>query len=317
MMTKQLPINKGLPLQPSQPAVSVTPAMQRALAKKQAITSLSLPLQPIEPSHNMSDYGFLFLGERGIGKTTLSSMFPNPLHLMFEPGGTSLRIRRVAVNSWEEALRYRDLVLSTKGYCNNVVVDTSYMSYEYCFAYKLNEFGISDPKDEGWGNAWKLIEKEFRDWYYSFLNNGIGVICIAHTEEKDIKQKVRLPNGKMSWEVVGTKLRTEIGAQATRLFKAIIDLEGYYYQDWNRNGKRFLRIKANEMIECKNRIDGHFLFTDGTVMEEIPMGISKQEAYANLCKGFNNQFTKGEFEQYTPLQIESPSSSGKLLKRLT
>lgn len=323
MQVQQRPIRKTLTASPeapsssdAKPAAKMTPALQKALAKKAALDSLSLPEVAQEPSHNMADYGFLFLGERGVGKTTLASMFPNTFHLMFEPGGKSLRIRSRPVLTWEEALRYRDMVIAKPGYCDNVVIDTCYMSYERVFEYKLKEFGISDPKDEGWGNGWKLIEKEFRDWYYSFLNNGIGVICIAHTEEKEIKQKVKQPNGKYAYEVVGTKLRTEVGAQASRLFKAIIDVEGYYYQDFERSGQRFLRIKESDWVVAKNRIDGHFLFKNGEVMEEIPMGNSKEQAYANLCKAFNNQFTKEEVPQAQKPILSTPARTGNtVLKR--
>lgn len=270
--------------------------------KQIELSNLILPNEPNEPSDNISDYGFLIQGERGIGKTTLSSMFPNVLHFAFEPGVKALKIRSVSIKSWDEALHYRDLILKTPGYCDNIVVDTVYMSYELCYNYKLEKFGINDPKDESWGTAWKFIEKEFRDWYFSFLNAGIGIICIAHTEEKEIKRRVLQANGKYSFESVGCKLKTEIGAQASRLFKAIIDLEGYYYQDWDQNGKRFLRIKESDYVVAKNRIEGHFLYNNKEPMEIIPMGINKKQSYNNLCKAFNNEFKKEELSQVNTIK---------------
>lgn len=270
-----------------------SPALQRALEKKAMYDNIILPEEAQEPYTEMGDYAFLFAGERGIGKTTLASQFPNAFHMMFEPGGKSLAIRCKNIIEWKIALKIRDLILKTPGYCDVVVIDTGYMSYEQCYAYKLNEFGITDPKDLGFGNAWKFIEKEYRDFFYSFLLNNIGIIVITHTEEKEIK-KSENKNGKREWVTAGTKIKSEIGSQANRLFKAIIDVEGYYFQDWNNNGKRFLRIKESEDVQAKNRIEGHFLYTNNSQMELIYMGESKEEGYNNLKKAFNNEFTKQE-----------------------
>jgi hypothetical protein len=252
---------------------------------------MDLPDTPSEPSTNLGDYSFGFMGERGIGKTSTAAQFDKPFFFMFEPGAKSLRLMRLPrkednwILTWPRFLKGLDMLTEKlakdPNYCRTIVLDTGYMAYERCYEYMLDKLELDDPRDQAWGNGWKMIEREFRDVHDRILFElNCGLVVITHTEIQDINVKM----GKQLVKV-GEKLKMQLGKQAFKLYKALLDVEGYI------DNNHVMRIKANELVEAKNRIDGHFVWPDGSFIEEIPLGNSPKEAYAAIVAGFNNKPT--------------------------
>jgi hypothetical protein len=94
-----------------------------------------------------------------------------------------------------------------------------------------------------------------------------------------------------------------------------MDVEGYYHIDWERGGERCLQIRPSEFADAKNRIEGHFDFADGKPMEFVPMGFSKEQAFQNFERAFNNQWTQAEIQKGGQKAGKSQELTGKGLSR--
>lgn len=241
------------------------------------LESLALPSRASVPVEDLCGYTYLFFGERKIGKTTLSAQFPDPFFMMFEPGGRALSIKQADIQTWPEFLQYIALLEANPGYCKTIVIDTGYMAYERCFEWCLTALGLEDPRDEGWGNGWKAIDREFRQAHQRLFNIGIGVIITAHSELREIKAF----DGTLTDKVV-----TQLGKQATRYYAGTVDVIAYYTYD--RTGARVLQIRGNQDVEAGTRIKGHFQYDNGQPVIQIPMGTTEEQGYANLRAAFDN-----------------------------
>jgi len=238
-----------------------------------------LPTAPSVPSENVGDYTWLIYGERKIGKTSLCARFDDPFFIMFEPGGRGLRLRQQFVQNWDQFLDVLALLEAQPDYCRTVVIDTGFMCYERCFQAGLKEMGIDDPRDAGWGSAYKLIEREFISAYERLEAIGTGIVVTAHSEMREVTHRSGLKYDKMV---------TQLSKAANRWFAGTLDVIGYYHYDEVAN--RVLTIAGTSEVEAGARCEGHFKYEGtGNPIETIPMGTSPDEAYANLVKAFMNE----------------------------
>jgi hypothetical protein len=240
--------------------------------------------EPIEPCTDLSQASFLIHGDRKIGKTSLLAEFPDPYFLMFEQGGKFLRIRQTYIESWDYFLDVLDALEqkfeANPEYAKTIIIDPGYLMYERCFEYILRINNITDVRDEGWGNGWKMVEAEFRKQNTRLLHLPAGYVVIAHT---DVEERTTPSGVKFSKNV------TQLQKQARKWFEGFVDIITYYtYDDF---GKRIMRIRGSKDITAGVRVDvdSFFKYSNGNRIETIGMGNTAKQAYKNFTLGFSNQ----------------------------
>lgn len=250
-----------------------------AVVEESPEVELTLPKERSKPCDKLQDYSILLYGEKKIGKTSLSSMFKKAFFMLCEPGGKALSLYSRPVRNWLEFKTYVRLIIKSKEF-ENVVIDTADYSYEYCFDYVCKKMVIDHPSDEAWGKGWKAVKKEYANEINKLLHSGKGVIFISHAREEEVTKR----GGEKFDRTAST-----LAGQAKELLEGLVDVWAYYTYEGDQ---RVMIIQGDDYIDAGHRIEGRFLYTDGTPIRRIPMGNSKDEAYQNFVDAFENKLTK-------------------------
>lgn len=243
-----------------------------------AYADYKLPSEPTPAREELSDFLLLIHGEKKIGKTAIASMFPDVFFLFFEPGGRGLSLTGETIVSWDHFLAISKALVKSKRF-KTVVVDTVDEMFKMCDAWSRKRLGIEHPSDLEWGKGWSFVEDQFRNAMFGLQRMGRGLVLVSHTEEKEVKRR----NGTSY-----TRIQSSCPGAARRYVDATADVWMYAHFDGDR---RVLQIVGDELVSAGHRLEGHFNYTDGEPMTEIPMGRNRAEAYKNLVAAFENRFT--------------------------
>lgn len=238
-----------------------------------------LPDERSVPCESLQDYSQLLYGAKKIGKTTLTSMFPKAFFYLCEPGGKALSIYGASIKNWLDFKGYTRLIEKDKKF-KNVIIDTADFMYEMCSEYVCKKLVIDHPSDEGWGKGWKAVKKELATEIMKLLHSGKGVILISHSREEEIKKKEGDAYNRTS---------STLSGQAKELLEGLVDIWSYYTYE---GSKRVLYIQGDDYIDAGHRLEGRFIYPDGTPIRKIPMGDSKEEAYENFVSAFENKLPR-------------------------
>ena len=252
------------------------------MALKKGIEEFELPTGKSIPLTEMEAFTWFIYGERKIGKTTLVDEFEDVYFLMFEPGGSALAINQTYVRDWRFFVNKIIPKLEKRpNYCRAVCIDTGFMCYERCVEFCMKELELESPSDEAWGNAWKYIAKEFRDAHQRLIDAGFSIICVAHSELLTIKKR----NG-----LEYTRVRVNLGKQATAYYGGTFDVVAYYHYD--ESGNRVLQIRGDAEVDAGLRIKNHFNYTNGEHIKILPLGDEDEaDAFRRLKIAFNNKLS--------------------------
>lgn len=153
-----------------------------------------LSITPNVISESLNDKIFLFYGEAGTRKTSVAAQFDKSILAAFEIGYKFISgVRAQPLQSWTEFKQFlRELKKDeVKGAYKTIVIDTVTLAYSSCTEYVLNQFGVSDPGDIGFGKGWRAVRKEFEKSILSIPQMGYGLILIAHADEMEENGNIR------------------------------------------------------------------------------------------------------------------------------
>lgn len=260
--------------------------------------SVSLPTEKTKPVSGIQNYAIYIYGKTGIGKTSFTSMFPNALHLFYEPSGDALSIFSREPKNWDEFLAYIALLEDQKASgtlkFETVIIDIIDLCFQQCLQYVCKPMGVDWPPSD-YGKTWNKIKEEFRNALYR-IKRVTGLVMVSHCTEKSIE--------RMDGNTYDTLVPT-ITNSGNDVISKFCGMQCFYTM--KSTGQRVLAIDVNNDSEAKNRVKGHFLYTDGSRMPEIPMGKSEEESWKNFNSAYNNKFKRPTQTTQTTTSTKKPT----------
>ena len=263
------------------------------------------------PPENFDSYVRVIYGQKGIGKTTSCSTFPDSLTLMIEPKRRGLKIRQLPLeaydaksirdgspDTWQKLVNTMDRIIDDPTVkCLNF--DSIDLTYKACYYSVCARRNIDSPEGAGRSSSdvWLEIEAEFAGFMNSVNDSGMGINFISHNKERETK------------DIVGGKLgmvEPSCSPACLRYLKQAADIVlflGKY------DGKRacMVRDESNEAFVSPGP-EGHFMQPNGKEISifEIPnyVGGEGTTPYEAFVKAFDNELwdmdtLDEEKEEYT------------------
>lgn len=240
------------------------------------------------PPSNLSDYTILIYGEKGIGKTSLLSQFPDSLVFMFEPRRRNLEISQVWQNQDKTGpLDWETFEIATKELLEQgpddsgfrtLAVDSLDRAYRRCLEAVCAEAGISHPQEANdYGKTWEKIKDRFETTLASLIHAGYGLTLTSHGKVHRREPPLGDPFDQQ-------------GLTASSSAKDVADVlcDFVVYYGYHGNSRTFT-VRGNQAVYASCGVAKRFLDPDGNKLQTIDAGESPEEAYQNLVDGFNNK----------------------------
>jgi hypothetical protein len=274
----------------------------RARDKEDGEEKFRLPTERSVPSDDLGAYTWLIFGEKKIGKTSLTALFGETLHLFTEPGGKALKVYPVVVDNWRKLQKAIRALAKDKKF-DTVVIDIVDKLWPMSEDYVCEKLVIKDIADEEWGKGWRAQKREFERQIDALLNIGKGVVFISHAMEAEVETRDGETYDRMQ-PTMHKKMRETI--------EGVVDIWAYYTYDKRR---RVLQILGDDHVSAGHRLEGRFQTPDGRPIRRIDMGTSAKQAYANVVAAFNNEYEPAkERDIDTPEEEDAPKKRKKKFK---
>lgn len=259
------------------------PSAALKTVKPKSAISVSLPTEFSDISTEVSDFTFFIYGHQKIGKTSFSCQFPEPLHIMMEPGAKRYKVKAMYPETWEEFEAIIKALETGENTFKTVVIDTVDILWEKCTEYICRQAGVELLKDIGFGDGYARARQAMRKALIKIANK-YGLICFSHAKDKKLEKVSANQFNSVDYT------HPSCGNACSEVLSKWCDLTGYYFIGEDK--KRYLRVTPSGDIEAGNRIDDCFLYDDGSKISDIPMGDSPLEAYENFISSFKNELPK-------------------------
>ena len=163
-------------------------------------------------------------GPEGIGKSTFSSRFPDPIFIDTEGSTNDMDVARLPrPTSWTMLFEEIDYIKNTPGICRTLVIDTIDWAEQLCVDHVCAKHNKSGIEDFGYGNGYVYTKEEFG----RFLNRltdvieaGVNVVLTAHAQLRKFEQ----PDEMGTYDRWELKLGKKTQSQTSPLVKEWVDM---------------------------------------------------------------------------------------------
>lgn len=265
--------------------------------------TIKLPTKANVPPADIEAYSWFFYGEKGIGKSTLASMFPDvKAHFMWEVNRRGLKIpvipdptRNEAPLTWARHKEYLQLLLENEspGRIVEDTLDVCAKAWEEHWAKEKGVTNLLAVRDHG--KTWNTC---MDDWYNTFNNllyAGWRFTFVSH-----VRKRPRVIRGLTREEMqdaidegrVTDETQPSARPWAVNWTKEPAAYAGYY--GWYGD-ERILQIRGSGTVyAAAENSEDHFLQPKGhedagQPYHAIPMGTSKEESWKNLKAAWDNK----------------------------
>ena len=228
---------------------------------------MALPTEKSKKIIDLNKQVVLVYGRAKIGKSTLSSNFPNPLFLATESGLNYLEVSKVNCNNWKIFLQAcQDIAAGNHKY-ETIVIDTIDNLVMYCSDYICEENGINHPSELPMGKGWYFVTNELRRVLNKLASLPYGLVMVSHSVQEEIETKTK----KFS------RYTISIGGKNKNTFLNMADMILFVDSKIGVDGEeeRFIRTKPSIYYESGDR--------SGLLPEEVPL------SYKELAKYFKEK----------------------------
>lgn len=253
---------------------------------------MAIDLENIKPNvvtPNLSDKIWLFYGDSGTRKTSVSAKFPNHLIFAFDIGFKLINgACAVPMYTWADlksGVRQLDKP-SIKEKYKTIIIDTVGICYNACYKYVLNSLGIDDPSELGYGKAWRKIREEFESQIRSIASKGYNLVLLAHADSTEKEDKIS--NKKVM------TIKMDMDKRPEAFCATFSDFAFYLNKELDENGQPTV-YAYSDLIEVSTKKRGRYFaprfeFTFENLQEELNKAIIRQykEEGLELPQEFDN-----------------------------
>lgn len=184
-----------------------------------------------------------------VGKTTFAAQAPKNLLLAFERGYNGIAgICAQDITKWSEFKTVLKQLASDKAkeMYHTVTIDTIGIAWELCEKFICAQNSVSKISEISWGAGFTACKREFEDALRQITLMGYGLIIIAHSEEKIVKND----KGE-DITIIGPALPKRGAA----IINQLVDIIGYIgvQYDEEGNSKRFLYTRSTPTVQAGSR----------------------------------------------------------------
>lgn len=217
----------------------------------------------------------VFYGPEGIGKSTFSSHFPDPLFTDTEGSTKEMNVKRLPKpTSWQMLIDEVKWIIQTRP-CKTWVLDTADWAERLCIEAVCSNYGKKGIEDFGYGNGYTYVAEEWGR-FLNLLNDvvdvaNINVVLNAHA----IIRKFEQPNEMGAYDRWELKLGKKTTGQTAPLTKEWADIVLFAnYKTYSvavdekgkkhkaQGGQRVMYTTHHPCWDAKNRYD---------LPEELPL----------------------------------------------
>lgn len=212
-----------------------------------------MPTKPTKDKSAFKQSLSLFYGAPGVGKTTFVNDLTKQkvLFISTDRGTKYLDTMRVECNGWGQLETILTALKKNSTAYDFICVDHIDDICNMAEVATCEEMNIESLGDADWGKAWKQYETKLRSLVQSLLGLKLGLIFIAHSVIRPIKNR--------SIEIDTTM--PALSKAAGRVIMPMLDIIGHISvrsfktKEGKRTEKHIIQTQPKEELYCKDRTD--------------------------------------------------------------